>query len=40
MAAKMGHKEIAEALIRKGANINATSDMGDSALNLAVMKGK
>lgn len=36
----VGNEEIAQMLIEKGANLNATNNYGDSALHLAAKSGK
>lgn len=40
MAAKVGHVESARELLEYTANVNATNDDGDSALNLAAQNGE
>lgn len=40
IAANIGNEKVVETLIQKGANINATNDDGDSALNLAAKNSK
>lgn len=39
-SAKIGNEEIAQVLITKGANLNASNDIGDSALILAALNSK
>lgn len=37
---QIGNEKIAQILIENGANVNATNDDGDSALNLAALSSK
>lgn len=39
-SASIGNEQIARFLIEMGANVNATNDDGDSALNLAAKNSK